>query len=88
MHRNVCNTHQFHDVDELKQRFMKVWDGLGQSVTNAMDEWHRHLWEIHASLVANLPLSLTVKEFLKSANISQSYERISSGTFFGPRCIN
>jgi len=33
------------------------------------------------NLVANLLLSPTVKEFLKSANISQSYERISSGTF-------
>jgi len=33
------------------------------------------------SLVANLLLSRTVKEFLKLANISQSYERISSGTF-------
>jgi len=33
-------------------------------------------------LIANLLLSPTVKEFLKSANISQSYERISSGTFF------
>ena len=35
-----------------------------------------------AILIANLLLSPTVKEFLKSANISQSYERISSGTFF------
>ena len=34
------------------------------------------------SLVATLLLSPTVKEFLKSANISQSYEQISSGTFF------
>ena len=34
------------------------------------------------SLVANLRLSPTVKEFLKSANISQSYVRISSGTIF------
>ena len=33
-------------------------------------------------LVAYLTLSLTVKEFLKSDNTSQSYERISSGTFF------
>jgi len=33
-------------------------------------------------LVANLLLSPTVKKFLKSANTSQSYERISSGTFF------
>ena len=38
------------------------------------------------SLVASLPLSQTVKEFLKSANISQSYERLSSDTFYGPRC--
>jgi len=22
----------------------KVWHGLGQSVTDAMDEWHKHLW--------------------------------------------
>ena len=34
------------------------------------------------SLVANLLLSPTVKAFLKSANISQRYERVSSGTFF------
>jgi len=33
------------------------------------------------SFVANLMLSPTVKELLKSTNISQSYERISSGTF-------
>jgi len=33
------------------------------------------------NFVANLLLSPTVKEFLKSVNISQSYERISSGTF-------
>jgi len=39
-------------------------------------------WEIWYVLVANLLLSPIVKEFLKSANISQSYERISSGTFF------
>ena len=35
-------------------------------------------------LVANLLLSPTVKVFLKSANISQSYERISSGMFLWP----
>jgi len=34
------------------------------------------------SLVANLLLSPTTKEFLKSANISQRYERISSSRFF------
>ena len=34
------------------------------------------------SLVANLLLNPTMTAFLKSANISQSYERISSGTFF------
>jgi len=33
-------------------------------------------------LVANVLLSPTVKEFFKSVNISQSYERISSDTFF------
>jgi len=33
-------------------------------------------------LLANLPLSLTMKEFLKSVNIFQSYQQISSGTFF------
>ena len=32
--------------------------------------------------MARLPLSPTMKEFLKSADISQSYERVSSGTFF------
>ena len=34
------------------------------------------------NLVTNVLPTPTVKEFLKSANISQSYERISSGTFF------
>ena len=34
------------------------------------------------SLVANSLLSPAVKEFLKSGNITQSSERISSGTFF------
>ena len=34
-------------------------------------------------LVANLPLGLKVKEFLKLVNISQSYEQILSGTFLG-----
>jgi len=32
-------------------------------------------------LVANLLLSLTVKEFKKSVKFCQSYERIASGTF-------
>jgi len=46
-------------------------------------------WKYDTILVANLLLSPTVKEFLKSANISKSYERISSGTFlYGPRCYN
>jgi len=34
------------------------------------------------NLVINLLLSPTVKEFNKSVNADQSYERISSGTFF------
>jgi len=33
-------------------------------------------------LVANLLLNPTLKEFLKLANISHSYERISRDTFF------
>ena len=127
------------DDDELKQRLLKVWHGLRQSVTDTMDEWHKHLWacidvkrghfehliwlesthilmfrsksivlntstvlplfifrvsqgsaityfrcgwKYDTSLVANLLLSPTVTEFLKPANISQSYERISSDTFF------
>jgi len=36
------------------------------------------------SYIANLLLIPTVKEFLKSANNSESYERISSGTFLWP----
>jgi len=32
--------------------------------------------------VANLPLRPTLKEFSTSANMPQSYEPISSGTFF------
>ena len=39
-------------------------------------------WKYVTSLVANLLLSTTVKEFSESANISQSYERIASDTFF------
>jgi len=42
------------------------------------------------SLVANLVVNAAVKEFLKSDNISQSYdyERMLSGTFFyGQQCI-
>jgi len=140
MHRNICDTDQVHDVDELKQRLKKVWHGLGQSfIDDAMLKWHKRLWAcVHvkgghfehlkhlirltsthlfccityikriaivqifcisqgsvvthlrcsgkydASLVANLLLSPTVKEFLKSANVSQSYERILSGTFLWP----
>jgi len=38
------------------------------------------------SLVANLLLISTVKNLFKSTNISQSYERISSGMFYGPWC--
>ena len=40
------------------------------------------------NLVANLLLSPAVKEFLKSANISQTCERISSGTFLWPTVYN
>jgi len=44
MHGNICDT-QVHDVDELKQRLMKVWRGLGQSVIDdAMYEWYKRLW--------------------------------------------
>jgi len=42
----------------------------------------RYGWKYVTSLVANLLLSPTVTECLKSANISQNYDRISSGTFF------
>jgi len=43
MHGNICDTRQVHVVDELKQRLMKVWHGLTQSVIDdAMDEWHIH----------------------------------------------
>jgi len=45
MHGNICDAHQVHDVDVLKQRLIKVGHGLGQSVINdAMYEWHRRLW--------------------------------------------
>jgi len=38
-------------------------------------------------LVANLPLNMTVKEFLRLVNSFQSYEQILSGTiFYGSRC--
>jgi len=43
MHGNICDTHQVHDIDELKQCVKK--HGLGQSViSDAMDEWHKRLW--------------------------------------------
>jgi len=32
MHGYICDTHQVHDVDELKQHLTKVWRGLGQNV--------------------------------------------------------
>jgi len=39
------------------------------------------------SLMTNLLMSPTVKKFEKSVDIYQSYEQISSGTFFyGSRC--
>jgi len=45
MHRNICNTYHVHQVDGLKQRLTKIWQGFGQSVIdNVMDEWHKHLW--------------------------------------------
>jgi len=44
MHGNICDTHQVHDIDELKQNLMKVWHGLRQSVIDdVMDEWHKRL---------------------------------------------
>ena len=50
LHGNICNTHQDHDIDELKQHLTKVWHGLGHSVIDeAMDEWHIRLWVcVHA----------------------------------------
>ena len=45
MHGNFCDTHQVHDVSELKQRPTKVWHGYVQSVVDdTMDEWHKRLW--------------------------------------------
>jgi len=44
MRGNICDTHQVHGIDELKQRPTKVWHGLAQSVINdAIDEWHKRL---------------------------------------------
>jgi len=37
--------------------------------------------------VANLLENTTVKEFGKSANICQSYERMYSGTVFSTHCV-
>ena len=31
MHGNICNIHQIHDVDELKQRLTKVWDKVSST---------------------------------------------------------
>ena len=36
----------------------------------------------HNNFIANLPLSLSVKEFLKSVNIRRSYRQKYSGMFF------
>jgi len=45
MHGNICDTHQVHDVDELKQRLTKVWHDVGQSVIDdATYLWHKRLW--------------------------------------------
>jgi len=50
MHGNICDTHQVHEVDELKQLPTKLWHGLGQNVIdNTIDKWHKCLWAcIHA----------------------------------------
>jgi len=45
MHGNICDTHQVHDINELKQRLTKVWHSLRRSViADAMDERHKRLW--------------------------------------------
>ena len=45
MHGNICDTHQFYDIHELRQCLTKVWHGLRRSVIdNAMNEWHKRLW--------------------------------------------
>jgi len=46
MHARTCiyDTHEVHDVDEVKQRLTKVWHVLGQNVIeDTMNEWHKHL---------------------------------------------
>ena len=40
----------------------------------------------HNDFIANLPLSLSVKEFWKSVNILQSYRQKYSGMFFDSQC--
>ena len=42
--------------------------------------WVRSMTSVYS--VANLLLTPTINFFFKSANISQSYEHIASGTFF------
>jgi len=45
------------------------------------------VWLLNGKLsVANLLLSLTVKDYLKSADNCQSYQRNSSGVFFYSMC--
>jgi len=43
MHGNICDTHQVHEVNELKQRLTKDV-GHESAINNAMHEWHRRLW--------------------------------------------
>jgi len=46
------------------------------------------VWLLNGKLsVTNLLLSLTVKDYLKSADNCQSYQRNSSGVFFFTQCV-
>jgi len=33
-----------HDLDELKQRLIDVWHGLGQNIIDDANEWRRHVF--------------------------------------------
>jgi len=44
MGRNAAVGLPDHDLDELKQRLIDVWHGLGQNVIDdAIDEWRKRL---------------------------------------------
>jgi len=68
-------------LDTLEFCYFRYCFSQGSVATRCMYDGKYNTYLI----VANLSLSLAVKELLRSVNISQNYEHISSG-FYGSRC--